>query len=254
MKFIKNLLLTVLVILVFGVTFFLIDQSRFKKDEKPLLALKKVSKDGNTVTYYGLFYKVILYPGVSPKEKFENIKDKKMVFWFQDYKRPLDSPKKKTKEVKEIAIKEVKDFYEYLEKNNIKNQKDEEEFDIEKAKDNNYYVYQKDEEINRSNLDDFLDKYKDKKTAFIKIASQTKEGNFILYHVLYDNVSKKVYVVADTTRDKFASEKIRRVELYILEKIEINDNQDKKELVVYEGDEYRPEISFRRSAMLTNIK
>lgn len=253
MKFIKSLLFTILVIMVFGVAFFLIDQSRFKKDERPLLALKRVSKDGNKVTYYGLFYKVILYPGVSPSEKFENIKDKKLVFWFQDYKKPLASSKKKVKEVKEIAIKEVKDFYEYLDKNNIKNQK-EEEFKLEEAKDKDYYVYQDTEEINRSILDDFLDKYKDKKTAFLKIATPTKEGDFILYHVLYEKNANKIYVVADTTRDKHMIEKLRRVELYTLEKIEINNNQDKKELVVYEGDEYRPEISFRRSAMLTNIK
>ena len=179
--------------------------------------------------------------------------NKKMLFWCQDYKKKDLSDK--TEDAKEAVIKSTKDFYKYLEDKKMDIEKEIEDFDEKEAKDKDYYVYQKDEEINRSKLDDFLDKVEDKKTALLKVATPTIEGDFILYHILYDAAGKKVYVVADTTRDKHASKDIRRIELYTLDKIEVRKNDDgKKQLVAYEGDKYMPEASFKRSAMLTRVK
>ncbi len=253
MKVLKGILITLLVIIVLSATFFFVDQARFKKEQKPLFAIKTISKDGNKVTYYGLFYKVVAYPGVSPKQDFENYNDKKMLFWCQDYKGKDLSDK--TEEAKGAVIKSTKDFYKYLEDKKIDIEKEIEDFDEDEAKDKDYYVYQKDEEINRSKLDDFLDKLEDKKTALLKVAKPTIEGDFILYHVLYDGISKKVYVVADTTRDKHASKEDRKVELYTLDKIEVRKNDDdEKELVAYEGDKYDSSANFNRSAFLTRVK
>lgn len=253
MKVLKGILITLFVIIIVATAFFFVDQARFKKEQKPLFAIKTISKDGNKVTYYGLFYKVVAYPGVSPKEKFKTMNNKKMLFWCQDYKKKDLSDK--TEDAKEAVIKSTKDFYKYLEDKKMDIEKEIEDFDEKEAKDKDYYVYQKDEEINRSKLDDFLDKVEDKKTALLKVATPTIEGDFILYHILYDAAGKKVYVVADTTRDKHASKDIRRIELYTLDKIEVRKNDDgKKQLVAYEGDKYMPEASFKRSAMLTRVK
>lgn len=253
MKVLKGILITLFVIIIVATAFFFVDQARFKKEQKPLFAIKTNSKDGNKVTYYGLFYKVVAYPGVSPKEEFKNMKDKKMLFWCQDYKGKDLSDK--TEDAKAAVIKSTKDFYKYLEDKKMNIEKEIEDFDEKEAKDKDYYVYQKDEEINRSKLDDFLDKVEDKKTALLKVATPTIEGDFILYHILYDGIGKKVYLVADRTRDKHASKEDRKVELYTLDKIEVRKNDDdEKELVAYEGDKYDSSANFSRSAMLTRVK
>lgn len=60
---------------------------------------------------------------------------------------------------------------------------------------------------------EFMEKYKGKETAFIRVAQNTVEGDLILYDVLYYQPSDKVYVVTDDTRDEFASDSDRKIQM-----------------------------------------
>lgn len=62
MKILKPILIIILILVILGAVFFLIDKNRFNKNEKPMFTIKIQDKDGNKVTYLGLFYKVVVYP------------------------------------------------------------------------------------------------------------------------------------------------------------------------------------------------
>lgn len=255
MKVLKAILGIILVLVILGGVFFLIDKGRFNKNEKPIFAVRMQEKDGGKVTYMGLGYKIVTYPGVSPKETFKTTKYKKMLCWFQDYEKPkMVEVKEKAQDIKEAVINSTEDFYKYLEDKKIKVEKEIEKFDEKEARDKNYYLFKGKEEINREKLDEFMDKYGKNENAFLKVATSTKEGDFILYHIVYEKMNKKIYMVVDTTRDKHADEKTRRIELYKLDNIEIKEENSKKKLVAYEGKEYRPELSSVRSAEITEVK
>ena len=53
---------------------------------------------------------------------------------------------------------------------------------------------------------EFMDNYKNKKEAFIRVVQNTVEGDPIIYDVKYDANLDKVLFVQDTTRDKFSSD------------------------------------------------
>lgn len=55
---------------------------------------------------------------------------------------------------------------------------------------------------------EFMTDYKNKKTAFIRVAQNTVEGDVVLYDILYYDKTDKLYLVTDSTRDKFSSEPI----------------------------------------------
>ena len=58
-----------------------------------------------------------------------------------------------------------------------------------------------------------MENYKNKKTAFIRVAQNTVEGDLILIDILYYEKSDKLYIVTDNTRDKFSAETDRIIEL-----------------------------------------
>ena len=84
----KKIMISVVVILVLivisGITNY-IDGGRVRTGIEPICSIKIVSEDGNKVTYWGLGYKVIRYPSVSPNEPFKNNKGVKYGGWFMDY-------------------------------------------------------------------------------------------------------------------------------------------------------------------------
>ena len=68
--------------------------------------------------------------------------------------------------------------------------------------------------VHNDNLySEFMENYKNKKTAFIRVAQNTVEGDLILTDILYYEKSDKVYIVTDNTRDKFSAETDRIIEL-----------------------------------------
>lgn len=62
------------------------DSARVRNGMEPKHVIKIVSEDGNKVTYWGLGYKVILYPSVSPNEPYKNNRGVKYGSWFMTYK------------------------------------------------------------------------------------------------------------------------------------------------------------------------
>ncbi len=63
-----------------------VDGARVRAGLEPECTFKVISEDGNKVTYWGLGYKVVRYPSVSPKESFSSNRGVKMGSWFMDYK------------------------------------------------------------------------------------------------------------------------------------------------------------------------
>ena len=62
------------------------DSARVRNGVEPKFTIKIVSEDGNKVTYWGLGYKVIIYPSVSPNEPYKNNRGVKYGSWFMKYK------------------------------------------------------------------------------------------------------------------------------------------------------------------------
>lgn len=83
----KKIIVSVVVILVLviisGIANY-IDGGRVRTGVEPVCSIKIVSEDGNKVTYWGLGYKVIRYPSVSPNESFKNNRGVKMGNWFME--------------------------------------------------------------------------------------------------------------------------------------------------------------------------
>lgn len=60
---------------------------------------------------------------------------------------------------------------------------------------------------------EFMDKYKNKETAFIRVAQNTVEGNLCLIDILYDSENNKIYLVTDNTRDGFSTNEDRTIKI-----------------------------------------
>ena len=73
-----------------------IDSARVRNNVEPIHVLKIVSEVGNKVTYWGLGYKVIRYPNVSPNEPYQNNKGVKYGNWFMKYELKESYDKKET--------------------------------------------------------------------------------------------------------------------------------------------------------------
>ncbi len=62
-----------------------VDSARVRNSVEPKFTIKIVSKSGNKITYWGLGYKVIRYPSVSPDEPYKNNRGVKYGNWFMKY-------------------------------------------------------------------------------------------------------------------------------------------------------------------------
>lgn len=63
-----------------------IDSARVRNSIEPKFAIKITTDGGNKVTYWGLGYKVVRYPSVSPNEPYKNSLGVKMGNWLMNYK------------------------------------------------------------------------------------------------------------------------------------------------------------------------
>ena len=75
------------IIIIAGLLTSYIDSARVRNSMEPKFAIKIITDGGNKVTYWGLGYKVIRYPGVSPHEPFKNSLGVKYGSWFMDYEQ-----------------------------------------------------------------------------------------------------------------------------------------------------------------------
>ncbi len=85
----KKIIIIIALVFAFLFAFWLytdyVDSARVRNSVEPKFTIKIVSDDGNKVTYFGLGYKVIRYPSVSPNEPFKNARGIKMGNWFMEY-------------------------------------------------------------------------------------------------------------------------------------------------------------------------
>lgn len=85
----KNVLIICIIIaVILAVLSFIanyVDKGRVSTGHEPKFTIKIVSDGGNKVTYWGLGYKVVRYPSVSPNEPYKNNLGVKMGSWFMKY-------------------------------------------------------------------------------------------------------------------------------------------------------------------------
>ena len=186
-----------------------IDSGRVTTGHEPKYCIKIVNNDGSKVTYWGLGYKVIRYVGVSPNEPYESNIGVKMGNSLMKYESPIESELNKENN---SNISNLNDFYntELTKNRDIRNlSKEYTSFDAQK--DNCFVIGAM---VHNDNLySEFMENYKNKKTAFIRVAQNTVEGDLILTDILYYEKSDKLYIVTDNTRDKFSAETDRIIEL-----------------------------------------
>ncbi len=221
-----------MILIVAGIITNYIDSGRVTTGHEPKYCIKIVNNDGSKVTYWGLGYKVIRYVGVSPNEPYESNIGVKMGNWFMKYELPIDSEFNKENN---SNISNLNDFYntELTKNRDIRNlSKEYTSFDAQK--DNCFVIGAM---VHNDNLySEFMENYKNKKTAFIRVAQNTVEGDLILTDILYYEKSDKLYIVTDNTRDKFSAETDRIIELKEFNYISEYKNNNHLYWVLYNED------------------
>ena len=87
----------IVVLVIIGLKTGVKDRARVRNNLEPKYTLKILSEGGEKITYWGLGYKVVRYPGISPKEPFKNSLGSKFGSWFMSYSK--DEATKKYYEV-----------------------------------------------------------------------------------------------------------------------------------------------------------
>ena len=88
MKNKKVLIIGIMIFIVLAILSFVanyVDKGRLSTGHEPKFTIKITTDGGNKVTYWGLGYKVVRYPSVSPNEPFKNSLGTKMGSWFMKY-------------------------------------------------------------------------------------------------------------------------------------------------------------------------
>ena len=82
------LIVSVIIVLLIslGIITSYIDMARVRNNVEPKYTIKIITDGGNKVIYWGLGYKVVRYPAVSPKENFKSSLGVKFGSWFMNYK------------------------------------------------------------------------------------------------------------------------------------------------------------------------
>lgn len=85
----KKILIAVCIIIailvVVGLITSYLDSARVRNSIEPKFAIKITTDGGNKITYWGLGYKVIRYPSVSPNEPYKNSLGVRYGSWFMNY-------------------------------------------------------------------------------------------------------------------------------------------------------------------------
>jgi len=89
MKNKKVLIICIIVVIILAILGFItnyVDKGRVSTGHEPKYTIKIITDGGNKITYWGLGYKVVRYPAVSPKENFKSSLGVKFGSWFMNYK------------------------------------------------------------------------------------------------------------------------------------------------------------------------
>ena len=88
----KNLIVTGIILTILVVTGLVTsyaDSARVRNGVEPKFVIKITTDGGNKITYWGLGYKVVRYPAVSPNEPYKNSLGVKYGSWFMNYQKVL---------------------------------------------------------------------------------------------------------------------------------------------------------------------
>ena len=80
--------IVVAILVVAGLVTSYMDSARVRNGIEPKFVVKITTDGGNKVTYWGLGYKVVRYPSVSPNEPYKNNRGVKYGSWFMKYEKP----------------------------------------------------------------------------------------------------------------------------------------------------------------------
>ncbi len=188
-------LIVVIIVTILGLVFNHYDTINVVHGKRPRYCIKIDLDDGNKVVYLGLGYKVVAYTGVSPKESYGVHPYKKMIGWFDKFEKPLDHNMGEDT----IDIKTIDDFYNMsiTKENDIRNLSP--QYSVFDAEKDGVYVVTSGK--NKEKLDGFMSKYSKGDNAYIRLGYSTKEGDLILYDILYISRIDRVFVVVDSSRD-----------------------------------------------------
>lgn len=75
----------VAILVVAGLVTSYMDSARVRNGAEPKFVVKITTDGGNKVTYWGLGYKVVRYPSISPNEPYKNNRGVKYGSWFMRY-------------------------------------------------------------------------------------------------------------------------------------------------------------------------
>lgn len=91
--------------------------------------------------------------------------------------------------------------------------------------------------VHNDNLySEFMNKYKEKENAFIRVVQSTVEGDIYIIDVLYEARNNKIHLVKDDTRDKFSAQEDRTIKYKTYEKTGVWNYSNSQYWVVYNGE------------------
>lgn len=112
-----------------------------------------------------------------------------------------------------------------------------EDYTIEEAINDKCFVVNHAKVYNENLYEEFMNKYNNKESAYIRLVQPTTEGDLVIYDIKYDKDNDKIILVTDSTRDKFAADNDRIISLHEYEKIgTYRYNNGNLFWVVYNGD------------------
>lgn len=110
-------------------------------------------------------------------------------------------------------------------------------YTIEEAINDKCFVVNHAKVYNENLYEEFMNKYNNKESAYIRLVQPTTEGDLVIYDIKYDKDNDKIILVTDSTRDKFAADNDRIISLHEYEKIgTYRYNNGNLFWVVYNGD------------------
>ena len=91
--------------------------------------------------------------------------------------------------------------------------------------------------VHNDNLySEFMDKYKNKEDAFIRVVQSTVEGDIFIIDVLYETRNNKIHLVKDNTRDNFSAQEDRTIKYKTYEKTGVWNYAGSQYWVAYNGE------------------
>ncbi|MBQ9853655.1 MAG: hypothetical protein IJO57_01320 [Bacilli bacterium] len=77
--------ISIIIVIMLGLITSYVDSARVRNSKEPKFTIKVISNHGNKITYWGIGYKIIRYPSVSPNEPYKNNRGVKYGSWFMSY-------------------------------------------------------------------------------------------------------------------------------------------------------------------------